>query len=69
VENHYFLWKLLPLFMPFCGYPKENDNGIKQKNKQTRNLKTCKDAHDQIIEVGLVEILSTQTACHFVTQS
>jgi len=29
------------------------------------NLDNCKDAHEYIIEIGLVEILSTQAACHF----
>ena len=40
-----------------------------QKNKRWKpeNLDICKDARRKIIEIGLVEILSTSMACHLVT--
>ena len=39
-----------------------------QKNKKWTpgNLEICKDARKQIIQIGLVEILSTSTACRLV---
>ena len=39
---------------------------IPHKNKQPENLEMHKDALERIIEIGLVEILSTQMACHVV---
>ena len=45
---------------------------IRQIQKRTKtkwtpgNLETCKDAHREIIEIGMVEILATSMASHLV---
>ena len=41
----------------------QNNNKLKPGN-----LEICMDARWEIIEVGLVEIFSTQAACHVVTK-
>ena len=38
------------------------------EGRKPEKHKICKDAHEQIIDIGLVEILSTQTAYHLVTK-
>jgi len=54
------------------GAPGSFQNNIKTietptKQREPENLEICKDAHRNIIEIGLVEILSTSMAFHLVT--
>ena len=44
------------------------EDRIYKVTKTTRQIDMCKDASDQVINTGLVDILSTQTASHFVPE-
>ena len=45
----------------------EKKQNHETKNEILGNLEICKDARRKIIDIGLVEILSTSMASHFVT--
>ena len=45
----------------------ESKQNHKTKSKNLEHLEICKDARREIIEIGLVKILSTSMACYLVT--
>ena len=59
--------------MDIHGYPwiiklEMGPNSSTQKEKNLETAKSAKTHTNKVIEVGLVEILSTQAACHLVTK-